>query len=63
MNRRVFEDNISDLKDNLLKCIEAFCHGKGLIFDRTSFEEQTSTDVGYLAREAYYFGANMYPDD
>ncbi len=63
MNRRVFEESVSDLTQQLSNTLEVFMRERSLPFDRLRFEEQTSVDIADLAREAHFYGSDVFPDD
>lgn len=61
MNRRVFETSVTQLSVQILQVIETFFQSQEIVFDRSRLLEQTSCDPEYLAREAHFFGAEVYP--
>lgn len=63
MNRRVFEESVSDLSKHILNTMEVFMRERGLPFNIEDFRDQTSIDVPLMAREAHFFGSDTYPVD
>jgi hypothetical protein len=63
MNRRVFEASVTDLSTHIKQAVAGFFEERGLAFDLELLTEQASTDISYMAREAHFFGADLYPED
>jgi len=63
MNRRVFENTITEFQSFILEQAERFLSERSLGFDRELFIDQSSTDLSDLAREILCFGAGCAPEE
>lgn len=57
-----FQDQVRTLQDVVVNTIETFFASRGLPFNRLEFTNQVSVDLDQLAREAHFFGADLFPD-
>lgn len=56
-----YRQQVGELADKILDCLESFFVTKGAPFDRAGFVAETSVDLRTLATEAHIYGANLTP--
>lgn len=62
MRETQFNEEVDALTEAVLVAMEEHFKIKGLHFERANFVRETSADLDQISREAYFFGAETFPD-
>jgi hypothetical protein len=63
MNRRVFENHLSDLKAHILASAAHFFTERNMNFDSKRMELDAAGAVDGLARDFFFIGSETFPQD
>lgn len=58
-----FERHVSELRSAVIGTIEAHFQAHRLAFDVRQFLSETGVDIDLFLREAYFYGAEVFPLD
>lgn len=62
MDLKAFHTAVADLDEEVLQVVQTHFEKRGLRFNSDAYLAQRSIDSEELAKEAYFYGAELFPE-